>query len=132
MLRFGLSLREALRLDPEDAEIFSAAQELRELEERGHLHELVFSAVRAEKPQRLSLHIQRQIKSIYGIDPVAPEPELVAQTDAMIEEASRGRNRRRNAAKKGKLLVTRTRKPLPEKQNGQRTSDGPKARRRPV
>lgn len=125
-------MREALRLDPEDAEIFSAAQELRELEERGHLHELMYSAVRSEKPQRLSIHIQRQIKAIYGIDPVAPEPEAVAQTDAIIHEASRGKNRRKNAARKGKLLVTRTRPKLPLKQNGERTSNGSKARRRPI
>lgn len=125
-------MREALRIDPEDAELFAAAQELRELEERGHLHELMYSAVRSEKPQRLSLHIQRQIKAVYGIDPVAPEPEAVKQTDAMIEEASRGKNRRKNAAKKGKLLVTRTRPKLPLNQNGERTSNSSKARRRPI
>lgn len=85
-----------------------------------------------DDPKKRYTNWSRMIEVERGLDPMAPEPEAVRETDALIEEASRGKNRRKNAAKKGKLLVTRTRRPLPEKQNGQRDPNGPKARRRPV
>lgn len=112
----------------DDFDIFYSAAHILDLEKRKAELEANFPA----DAKRRHLQLSRMIEVERGFDPMAPEPEAVKQTDAMIEEASRGKNRRKNAAKKGKLLVTRTRPKLPLKQNGERTPNGSKARRRPV
>jgi hypothetical protein len=112
----------------DDFEIFFSAAYVFDLEKRKAELEANFPS----DAKKRHLQLSRMIEVERGFDPMAPEPEAVKHTDAMIEEASRGKNRRKNAAKKGKLLVTRTRPKLPLKQNGERTSNGSKARRRPV
>jgi len=128
-LPFEFSLK--LLNDPEfseEFEIFYTAAHIFELEKQKRDLEANFPA----DARKRHLNLSRMIEVQRGVDPMAPEPEAVAQTDAMIEEASRGKNRRKNAAKRGKLLVKRTRPRLPEKKNGARTANSTEARRRPV